>query len=149
MINLVHTDSNRTVLGMQDDLGIVYLIESAQQFWSGEHIMSPGVFIELNSLQSSRISYDCHSTSRRRCPCWMPPCVVSLLFVRHTMARVQHLNYPDLAKTYPTEQFLQSPLQLEHACELILDSELFEFHSERMLDIITDNAQTVRMHDSI
>ncbi|PPQ77944.1 hypothetical protein CVT25_015419 [Psilocybe cyanescens] len=60
---------------MEDDLGIVYLIESAQQFWS--------------------------------------------------------------------EQYLQSPLQLEHACGMLAGSELFEFHSERMLDIIVDDARTI------
>lgn len=43
----------------------------------------------------------------------------------------------------PLEQYLQSPLQLEHACNLLLESELFEFHSERMVDIIVDDAQTV------
>ncbi|KAA1472000.1 hypothetical protein DENSPDRAFT_150921 [Dentipellis sp. KUC8613] len=36
------------------------------------------------------------------------------------------------------EQFLQSPLQLEYACDLLLDSELFTFHSERMCEIMTD-----------
>ena len=41
------------------------------------------------------------------------------------------------------EQYLQSPLQLEHAVGLLLDSELFEFHSERMCEIITDEARTV------
>ncbi|VDB87133.1 unnamed protein product [Peniophora sp. CBMAI 1063] len=40
------------------------------------------------------------------------------------------------------EQYLQSPLQLEHAIGLLLDSELFEFHSERMCEIITDEART-------
>ncbi len=43
----------------------------------------------------------------------------------------------------PTEQYLQSPLQLEHACEFILDSELFAFHSERMSEILTDEAAGV------
>ncbi|KAI0252757.1 hypothetical protein BJV78DRAFT_1281353 [Lactifluus subvellereus] len=38
------------------------------------------------------------------------------------------------------EQYLQSPLQLEHACNFILDSELFAFHSERMCEILTDEA---------
>ncbi|THH14440.1 hypothetical protein EW146_g5899 [Bondarzewia mesenterica] len=38
------------------------------------------------------------------------------------------------------EQYLQSPLQLEHACGLLLDSELFTFHSERMCEILTDEA---------
>lgn len=42
-----------------------------------------------------------------------------------------------------TEQYLQSPFQLEHACELILDSELFAFHSERMCEILVDEAQSV------
>lgn len=36
------------------------------------------------------------------------------------------------------EQYLQSPLQLEHACGMIFDSELFAFHSERMCEILTD-----------
>ena len=42
-----------------------------------------------------------------------------------------------------TEQYLQSPFQLEHACELLLDSELFTFHSERMCEILVDDAQSV------
>jgi hypothetical protein len=41
------------------------------------------------------------------------------------------------------EQYLQSPLQLEHACEYILDSELFAFHSERMCEILTDEVAQV------
>jgi hypothetical protein len=43
----------------------------------------------------------------------------------------------------PAEQYLQSPLQLEHACEFILDSELFTFHSERMCEILTDEVARV------
>ena len=43
----------------------------------------------------------------------------------------------------PAEQYLQSPLQLEHACDFILDSELFAFHSERMCEILTDEAAGV------
>ena len=41
------------------------------------------------------------------------------------------------------ENYLQSPLQLEHACNLIFDSELFTFHSERMCEILTDEAAVV------
>ena len=41
------------------------------------------------------------------------------------------------------EQYLQSTIQLEHACEALLQSELFTFHSERMCDIITDEARAV------
>jgi hypothetical protein len=43
----------------------------------------------------------------------------------------------------PAEQYLQSPLQLEHACDFILESELFTFHSERMCEILTDEAAQV------
>ncbi|KAH8080706.1 hypothetical protein BXZ70DRAFT_960074 [Cristinia sonorae] len=40
------------------------------------------------------------------------------------------------------EQFLQSPMQLEHACDTLLASELFTFHSERMCDLLLDDAKT-------
>ncbi|GJE96647.1 DUF2013 domain-containing protein [Phanerochaete sordida] len=40
------------------------------------------------------------------------------------------------------EQYLQTPLQLEHACDLLLSSELFTFHSARMCDLLLDDAQT-------
>lgn len=43
----------------------------------------------------------------------------------------------------PAELYLQSPLQLEHACDFILDSELFAFHSERMCEILIDEAAGV------
>lgn len=43
-----------------------------------------------------------------------------------------------------TEQYLQSPLQFDHACDLLLDSELFAFHSERMCEIMVDDVQLVR-----
>lgn len=36
MVNLAQGNTSAPVLTMQDDLGITYLIESAQQFWSGE-----------------------------------------------------------------------------------------------------------------
>ncbi|ETW77422.1 hypothetical protein HETIRDRAFT_388964, partial [Heterobasidion irregulare TC 32-1] len=49
-------------------------------------------------------------------------------------------RYISFCATYHAEQYLQSPLQLEHACELLLDSELFTFHSERMCEILTDEA---------
>ena len=42
------------------------------------------------------------------------------------------------------EQYLQDPMQLEHACDLLLASELFAFHSERMCDLLLEDAQTVR-----
>lgn len=51
---------------------------------------------------------------------------------------------PDLSGI-SQEQYLQSPLQLEHAFEMLLDSELFIFHSERMCEILTDEATSVRL----
>ncbi|KAF8960869.1 hypothetical protein BDZ97DRAFT_1273337 [Flammula alnicola] len=109
MTSVAHLDSNKPILSMQDDLGIVYLIDSAQQFWS-----------ELEDIL--RLPQDEAPT-------------LSLLdaTLRHFMA---------LCATYH-EQYLQSPLQLEHACNLLVDSELFEFHSERMVDIIIDDARTI------
>lgn len=54
------------------------------------------------------------------------------------------LCVPDaLSHPVPVEQYLQSPLQLEHACDLLLDSELFQFHSERMCEILVDDLQSV------
>jgi hypothetical protein len=44
---------------------------------------------------------------------------------------------------YFTEQYLQTPLQLEHSCDLLMTSELFLFHSERMSDLLLDDARTV------
>ncbi|TFY54631.1 hypothetical protein EVJ58_g8745, partial [Rhodofomes roseus] len=38
-----------------------------------------------------------------------------------------------------TEQYLQSPLQMEHACDLLIASELFQFHSQRMTRILCDD----------
>ncbi|KAH0831201.1 hypothetical protein J3R83DRAFT_13780 [Lanmaoa asiatica] len=35
-----------------------------------------------------------------------------------------------------------SPLQLEHACQLLLDSELFAFHSERMCELAIEDVQS-------
>ncbi|KAH9914110.1 uncharacterized protein B0H18DRAFT_887456 [Fomitopsis serialis] len=39
------------------------------------------------------------------------------------------------------EQYLQSPLQMEHACDLLIASELFQFHSQRMTRILCDDTQ--------
>lgn len=35
-------------------------------------------------------------------------------------------------------------MQLQHSCDLLLGSELFPFHSERMCDLLLQDAQTVR-----
>lgn len=41
------------------------------------------------------------------------------------------------------EQYLQTPVQLEHACSLLLHSELFSFHSERMRERLLEDAEKV------
>ncbi|KAF8909624.1 hypothetical protein CPB84DRAFT_1765012 [Gymnopilus junonius] len=110
MASIAHIHSNEPpVLSMQDDLGIVYLIESAQQFWA-----------ELEDVL--------------RLPEDEPP---TLSLLDATLRR-----FMALCATYH-EQFLQSPLQLEHACNYLIESELFEFHSERMLELIIDDARTI------
>ena len=48
----------------------------------------------------------------------------------------------------PLEQYLQTPLQLEHACDILLTSELFAFHSERMCELLLEDAKTVRLLSS-
>ncbi|KAJ4490453.1 hypothetical protein J3R30DRAFT_3694098 [Lentinula aciculospora] len=93
---------------MEDDLGIVYLVDNAQQFWSElEDILAipKGAIPTLEQLDL---------TLKRS---------LSLCAAYH-------------------EQYLQSPFQLEHACNMLLDSELFAFHSERMSDIVTSEAQS-------
>ncbi|KAK7019963.1 DUF2013 domain-containing protein [Favolaschia claudopus] len=93
---------------MQDDLGIVYLVENAQQFWSELEDT-----LELPKDEAHTLSL-LDATLRR-----------SLV----------------LCASYH-EQYLQSPLQLEHACNLIVGSELFAFHSERMCDLIADEIRS-------
>ncbi|TDL27855.1 hypothetical protein BD410DRAFT_713183 [Rickenella mellea] len=39
------------------------------------------------------------------------------------------------------EQYLQTPIQFQHACNLLLESELFAFHSERMCDRLLEDAE--------
>ncbi|KAF9451097.1 hypothetical protein P691DRAFT_808759 [Macrolepiota fuliginosa MF-IS2] len=97
-----------SAVSMDDGLGIVYLIKTAQQFWSE---LEDVVKLPSNEYQT-----------------------LSLLdaALRRFLA---------LCTAYH-EQYLQSPLQLEHAFEMLLDSELFEFHSERMCEIIVDDARS-------
>ncbi|KAF5384348.1 hypothetical protein D9615_003171 [Tricholomella constricta] len=95
-------------IAMEDELGITYLVENAQQFWSELEDM-------LNFGKDD---------------------IPTLSLLDSTLRR-----FLALCAAYH-EQYLQSPLQLQHACELILDSELFEFHSERMCEILVDDLQS-------
>ncbi|KAI0329754.1 hypothetical protein GY45DRAFT_1279051 [Cubamyces sp. BRFM 1775] len=89
-----------------DVFGIVYIIETAQQFWS-----------ELEEIL--HIPEDC-----------------TLSKLDATLRR-----YISFCAAYH-EQYLQSPLQLDYACDMLLNSELFAFHSERMSELLADDAQT-------
>nr|GAT58111.1 predicted protein [Mycena chlorophos] len=93
---------------IDDGLGIVYLVDTPQQFWS-----------ELDDILE-------------------PPRdeVPTLERLDSTLRR-----YMAICAAYH-EQYLQSPLQLEHACNLIAESELFAFHSERMCDIIVEDIRS-------
>ncbi|KAJ3823630.1 hypothetical protein F5880DRAFT_1694486 [Lentinula raphanica] len=93
---------------MEDDLGIVYLVENAQQFWSELEDILAIPKDDIPTLEQLDL------TLKRS---------LSLCAAYH-------------------EQYLQSPFQLEHACNMLLDSELFAFHSERMSDIVTSEAQS-------
>ncbi|KAJ7918154.1 hypothetical protein B0H13DRAFT_2438153 [Mycena leptocephala] len=93
---------------MEDALGIVYLVENAQQFWS-----------ELEDILE------------------LPKDEVHTLSLLDATLK----RYLALCAAYH-EQYLQSPLQLEHACNLIVESELFAFHSERMCEIMADEARS-------
>ena len=132
-----------------DVFGIVYIIDNAQQFWSGTdprsltclrprprlcteledilHIPDDVTLSKLDSTLRRYVSF-CAAYHGERFP--PPPGL--------TQGRVPILLY------HP-EQYLQSPLQLEHACEMILASELFTFHSERMCELLVDDAQSVSL----
>lgn len=103
---LVQTSETAVNLLAEDEFGIVYFIQNAQQFWS-----------ELDDLL--RV-----------------PAEVTLSLLDTTLRR-----FTSLCASYH-EQYLQSPLQLEHACQRLLGSELFTFHSERMCELIIEDAQS-------
>ncbi|KAG9308274.1 hypothetical protein JVU11DRAFT_12037 [Chiua virens] len=91
----------------EDEFGITYFIENAQQFWSelDDILRFSGGSATLSMLDSALRRF------------------VSLCASYH-------------------EHYLQSPLQLEHACQLLLDSELFSFHSERMCELAIEDVQS-------
>ncbi|GLB45161.1 putative protein of unknown function (DUF2013) [Lyophyllum shimeji] len=94
---------------MEDEFGITYVVENAQQFWS-----------ELEDMLSfGKVN------------------IPTLSLLDSTLRR-----FLALCASYHGTFSAHSPLQLEHACELILDSELFQFHSERMCEILVDDLQS-------
>ncbi|KAK0470040.1 uncharacterized protein EV420DRAFT_85978 [Desarmillaria tabescens] len=95
-------------LAMEDDFGIVYVVENAQQFWS-----------ELDDILTM--------------PRGAPPTLQQL---DGMMSR-----WLGLCAIYH-ELYLQTPLQLEHAVDLLLDSELWAFHSERMCESLAETVKS-------
>ena len=51
-------------------------------------------------------------------------------------------NY-GLGLTLVLDLYLRDPSEMQHAVELLLESELFEFHYERMVGIMMGDAQEV------
>ncbi|CAK5263278.1 unnamed protein product [Mycena citricolor] len=94
-------------MNVEDDLGITYLVENAQQFWS-----------ELEDVLN------------------LPKEPPTLSLLDLTLRR-----YTAFCAAYH-ELYLQSPLQLEHACNLIAESELFSFHSERMCEMLGEELRS-------
>lgn len=138
----VHPDSALVpAVFMGDEVGIVYLIETAQQFWSGEPYPLDHVLTQTLPRTGRR-----PQASQQRVPdisssgCCSPTIPVALFSIPwHVRLRdTIHRNWSACS-----EQYLQTPLQLEHAFQMLLDSELFEFHSERMCEIIIDDTQAV------
>ncbi|KXN89720.1 Protein dip1 [Leucoagaricus sp. SymC.cos] len=105
---MAHSDTNLVpAVAMGDELGIIYLIETAQQFWSElEDVLK----LPSNEYQTL------------------------------TLLDAALKRFLLLCTAYHGTCF--SPLQLEHAFGMLLDSELFEFHSERMCEIIVDDTQS-------
>ncbi|KAG5634376.1 hypothetical protein H0H81_002180 [Sphagnurus paluster] len=109
----LHVHASVPGIAMEDEMGIVYLVENAQQFWSELEDMLHFGKDDIPTLSLL------DSTLRRflaLCAAYHGTCLV---------------DCPD-----------QWKLILEHACELVLDSELFQFHSERMCEIIVDDIQS-------
>ncbi|KIK95658.1 hypothetical protein PAXRUDRAFT_826793 [Paxillus rubicundulus Ve08.2h10] len=105
---MIQSSDSAVNLLAEDDFGIIYFIESPQQFWS-----------ELDDVL--RLPSDDSATL--------------------SMLDTAFRRFVSLCASYH-EQYLQSPLQLEHACQLLLDSELFAFHSERMCELAIDEVQS-------
>lgn len=128
-----------------DVFGITYIIENAQQFWSGECYAVPRAPRGTLTERRNRARGYCPHPQRlhpRPTRCYaaqvhhflrvLPRCVLNFRRVR---TKIDQLH---------AEQYLQTPLQLEHSCDILLGSELFAFHSERMCELLMDDAKSVR-----
>lgn len=60
-----------------------------------------------------------------------------------TRADVVAVAYLTTTKLTPTDIYLQSPIEMQGAISFLLESELFEYHYERMVGVMMGDAQEV------
>ncbi|OBZ76876.1 hypothetical protein A0H81_03038 [Grifola frondosa] len=114
-----------------DVFGIVYIIENAQQFWSElEDILILPKDLTLSKLDAMLRRFVSFCAAYHGA------------YYFHWVSGARSRDFAHVV--CHAEQYLQSPLQLEHACDILLASELFAFHSERMCELLVEDAQTVR-----
>ena len=70
----------------------------------------------------------------------MLPFGISYHSVLHITVSCYRPTFTLNTHVYLLEQYLQTPVQLEHACSLLLDSEIFNFHSERLSSLVITDA---------
>lgn len=127
----------------EDELGIVYLIDNAQLFWSGKsyNLCSKPAISLIITTRTRGHSPEATPYSDSRAAGFDPKAISASIC---QLSWGVYIYIPAADRVLPQpEQYLQSPLQLEHACDLLLDSELFAFHSERMSEILVAGVQTV------
>jgi hypothetical protein len=130
-------------LTMEDELGIVYVVENAPQFWSGTYTALQYVKVSLNCVN---IELDDILRLPREPTLQHLDGTLKRYLALCSAYHGQHTSSPASARELTggnLENYLQTPLQLEHACELLIGSELFAFHSERMCDILVENLKSV------
>lgn len=134
-------------IAMEDDLGIVYVVENAPQFWSGMQVHAMvGVFLAEGKLLRTELE-DMLNISREPTLQQLDGTLKRFLalcsaYHGHFTLSIQSRAFGLMGRL---EQYLQTPLQLEHACNMLIGSELFAFHSERMCDILVENVKSVSL----
>ncbi|KAH9934484.1 uncharacterized protein BXZ73DRAFT_45715 [Epithele typhae] len=108
-----------------NDLGDISVIHDAQQFWSG---------MSISLASTIRLLLTCVLAELEDMLCIPENPLLSQLDGTLRLLITFCAAYD--------EQYLQFPSQIDHACNLILSSELFVFHSERMCELMVEDAQT-------
>lgn len=121
------------------DIGIVYHIENAHQFWEG---MSTLLLVVAVLVAHSHTELkDILSVSRTESLSRIDNALKS--FVSFCAGYDGKFSWLGLdAHTYQSilARYLQTSLQLEHACTLLLDSDIFSWHSGRLSDMLINMA---------